>query len=106
MNISGKLLFAAIALLFVVPFSYNVTIVKEDITSNRAFAGVLGINGEDYTIGSHLCCEYWLRKDEQPNRAVFTITTTPAAWVVGMTHVQEKGVDVSSEDAYFKSLGY
>lgn len=106
MNITGKLVLAAIALLFIVPFSYDVTIVKEEITSNRAFAGVLGIDSVDYTVGSHLCCEYWLRKDEQPSRAVFTITTTPIAYVMGYTHVQEKGVDVSSEDAYFKSLGY
>ena len=106
MSITGKLCLVAIALLFIVPFSYDVTIVKEDITSNRAFAGVLGINNVDYTVGSHLCVEYWYHRDAQPSTAVFTITTTPVAWVMGYTHIQEKGVDVSSEDDYFKSMGY
>lgn len=73
-------LYLAIAWVFVYPIKSNVTIVKDEITSNRPFAGRIN----DQLVGSRVCCEYWLEKDKQPEVAEYFVIATPLSWIMGM----------------------
>ncbi len=68
---------------FIFPVVNSVTIVKSEITSNRPFAGVIN----DNTVGTTLCCDYWLRPDSMPETATYTILTTPFASLMGFATV-------------------
>jgi|DEB0MinimDraft_6_1074348.scaffolds.fasta_scaffold00259_27 hypothetical protein len=84
-------LFAMIAILAVIaflPLSKRVTVVKNGITENRPFAGV--INGE--FVGQPICAKYipGLTLGSQPDTAHFKIWYSPMSWVLGGVLMMEE----------------
>ena len=55
--------------LFFFPTYNEVTIVKSEIKSNRAFAGYIN----DQFVTTEVCCEYWLELDQQPEIRVVKV---------------------------------
>lgn len=69
-NFKFALLAIGIVMLLSFPVTENVTISKQDITSNRVFAG--RINND--VVGTELCCKYWLEKDSMPELETYHVT--------------------------------
>jgi hypothetical protein len=77
--------YALFATLFI-PTQKLVTIDKNHIYENRPFAGVL--NNE--VVGTDLCCDYWLKKDEQPDLAMYKVTKPFFFQIFGMVYTVER----------------
>jgi hypothetical protein len=81
----GLILIASVSLLMlaiICPVRYEqFTIIKDQIKSNRPFAGMIN----DRYVGDELCVEYWLAYDECPDTAIY-LQHTSLFGVIHCTH--------------------
>ena len=79
------IIIAVFGVLFI-PVESSVTIDKDDINSNRPFAGV--INND--VVGTKLCCMYWLDRDAQPDVVTYNIIKPVLLQYLGYVYSVER----------------